>query len=227
MENTLRSIEIKKADLQPDGSCKIIYREKIEGEEVTNDIAVKSSRRIHPDLKEKFEAMIPHLAIITEQIQDPQELEDVMDYARNKNGWEILEENLQKTFDVTGITIKGTGENQGVIITGTKMLKNMAKQITVISPQVDFDDSYDLMPELRIAVSDIEDECNLYMQGKKKPDPQIEMEFEEEGQTETKVSFGYIDADGNEVTTKAVSMEKLTGGLKKASTKKVKKAADL
>lgn len=226
MENSEKLIEIKKAELQPDETCKIIYREKIEGEEVTNDITVKSSRPIHPDLKGTFKKLIPHLALITEQIENSEKVEDVKDFISNESGWDLLAEELHKQFDVSGITIKGTGENQGVIITGTKMLNNMAKQITIISPEIKWDDNYDKMPELRIAVSDIEDECNLYMAGKRKPDPQIEMEFEQPD-SGANVSFGFIDKDGNEVTTKSIPLNKLGSTLKKAASKRSKKEADL
>lgn len=176
------NIEIKKAKIKSKIFLAYEYKQTIEGTQ--NDISTSSNAPIHPDLQEKFNALIPHFALLTEQIG-----EFIMEKVVRENN-ESEKEELVERFNVTGITISDSNGEEGVVLTGQKILKN-GKVVNFNTPFTKYYDdmeSYEYGEELQKTVADLKEEVLEYMNGKQAESNQLEMfgddeEFEPEETT--------------------------------------------
>ena len=133
---------------------------------------------IHPDLKKAFDALIIHFAIMTGQLP----LKSVKDIENYKD--ELIE-----GFRVSSFSIGG--ENEGVTITGTRLLWN-GKAFNSNTPYYLFEESdqnrYAHMDDLIERLDRVKDELIKYMDGTKRgTDGQLTM-FDEKPVTKMQIA---------------------------------------
>lgn len=128
---------------------------------------------VHPDLKSALGLLAIHMAIMT-------------DYVTNKQvkNIEKHDSELCKDFTISGYSIGGDEGDEGIVISGHKILKN-GKALILNTPFARFEEGdetrYAFMEDLMNCVSRIEKEVLSYLDGSKKASPaQMQMEFEEQ-----------------------------------------------
>lgn len=132
--------------------------------EVENKIKQDSDAPIHDDLERSFDNLIPHFIIITEESEVTEKIRNVI--TRDPDEDFILPEDIEKKYKVTGISITGSEDNEGVVISGMKFLKT-GKSVSFSTPDKKFDDEeYEFSQELYDAVEHLKNEVLEYMDGK-------------------------------------------------------------
>lgn len=178
-------IEIKKAKIKRKIFLAYEYKQTVEGTQ--NEISTSSNAPIHPDLEEKFNALAPHFAFLTEEITKT-EAKTIIE----KGDEDALEELLKK-FRVTGLSISDSGGEEGVVITGNKTLETgkVVNFNTPFTKYYDDMDGYEYGEQLSEVVDALKSEVLEYMDGKQAQSNQLEMfgedgdEFEPGDDTET------------------------------------------
>ena len=141
------SVEIKKAKIKNGIFLSYEYVEKTSDTE--NKISTSSDAPIHEDLREAFQALVPHFGLLTEEFSTFSNDEET----RNK-------------FKVTGFTIGGSGDTEGIVISGHKKLES-GKVVNFNTPFTKFDEeNYDHIDELNHAIECLKSEVFEYMEGK-------------------------------------------------------------
>lgn len=175
-----KEIEITGATLNGD-FCNYSYdlcKGKTQGDSVNR----KGSNIFHEDLKKAFWKLNVHLALICEEIEakkvdDINELEDIIfDDTKDADGKLIEKEEFKKGsiadqvthFKVSSFTITGTGENESVVLAGTKTLST-GDHVGLKSPKTAWDGEYLFINELRAVVDDLKKEVEEYSNGKAAP----------------------------------------------------------
>lgn len=143
----------------------------------------------HDDLRRRFNQLIPHFILICEQIPTTSMTPELFDDFAAHIEDDILKEEIL-FYKVTGFKISGSGDSQGVTITGQRKLST-DKVLNLNTPFIKFEDEYLYANELRIAITECQQEVIEYMQGKKAPDAQLSL-FDEDGE-EIKVSVEVDD----------------------------------
>lgn len=135
-------------------------------------ITLSGCNAIHPDLLNAFRALVPHLALLTEQREAfNKTLLDLEEEKDNKN-----KDNVYKRIGVTSVTI-GT---EDVILFGQRVTDN-GEVIKLVSPKVNLDSSiYEHNNSLSLAVEGLKYEAKLYVKEKKWKYIQTTLEFAEE-----------------------------------------------
>lgn len=132
--------------------------------EVENKIKQDSDAPIHEDLERAFDNLVAHFIIITEEQEVTDKLRNVITRPHNEDF--ILPEDIEKKYKVTGISITGSEDNEGVVISGMKFLKT-GKSVSFSTPDKKFDDEeYEFSQELYDAVEHLKNEVLEYMDGK-------------------------------------------------------------
>lgn len=150
-----------------DGRCNYSFREShlLRDEDNLN---AKGGSICHPDLKEAFQGLNVHLAII----------DGVFDAAgfeiKTVESLKLLEEtkNVIMDYVVTGFAVKGSSENESVILTGTKYNVKLGERLEIKTPKVLIDENggrYKWYNELTDAVNLVRREVQLYREGKIEP----------------------------------------------------------
>lgn len=166
------------------------YSQRVDG--IENKITTSSDAPIHIDLKNAFLRLIPHFAFICEEITE--------DVARTaiKTGFikNDEEENPLNRFDVGGFSIGGSGDSEGVTISGSKWLQS-GKLVNFNTPFIKWDDDYEFGDELIEAVDILKSEVYEYLEGKQAPKLQQAMTFmsEEEDEEEGQGQKHFADAE--------------------------------
>ena len=158
---------IKGATLK-DGFCNCSYEL---GTGVTKgaELNFKGPLLVHEDMFKAFHKLRPHLAAICEELEGfkVKDIEAIDDYNPDDHKEGSLEHKLSH-FYVTSFSIKGTGEKEGVSISGTKRLST-GEHLSLTTPAEKYSGKYKYINELRVAVDDIIEEVELYMEGKSQP----------------------------------------------------------
>ncbi len=121
---------------------------------------VKGSGVIEDDLRKAMGILNVHLAVIDDVFKHSGiEIEDIDRYHAH---------DLTGLYNVTGIKIKGSKENESVIIIGNKYVSSAGGRIELASPKIPLDSmsSYKWYNELIVAVEDVRHEVELYKEGK-------------------------------------------------------------
>lgn len=129
---------------------------------------------VHKDLKEAMQALVPHLAIITEQREAfNKTLSNLRDQRITDEG-----DNVYKRLTVDAISL-GNGE-QRVAITGTRIL-TMQGVISVTTPNVTIVDSddYEYSDDLSLDLDAVKYEVKQYIEEKKWGVKQAEIDFKD------------------------------------------------
>ncbi|PUZ25047.1 hypothetical protein DCC81_12090 [Chitinophaga parva] len=150
-------------------------------ENTKNKIGVKSEVPMHEDLPRAFSKLNVHLAVVCEEIR-PDEIPDIDDLPVWDADPDLTESDQDplavrlNRFHVTAFQISGTGENEGVILTGSKRLST-GELVSLQTPVVRWKSEYAFTNELHIAVFDLVTEIEEYNSGKQAPQRQMEMDF--------------------------------------------------
>ena len=133
---------------------------------------------IHPDLREAFNALTIHFGIMTGQIP----LKSIKDIAK-------YSEQLTEGFKVSSYSIGG--DNEGVTITGTRLLWN-GKAFNSNTPYYLFEESeqtrYTFMDDLSDRLARVDEELHKYYEGVKRgTDGQLTM-FDEKPVTKMQIA---------------------------------------
>lgn len=179
-----KTIIIKSAALTDLGCfCNYSYEHTV-AQNTTNTVNIKSGVLVHDDLKKAFKKLHPHLAVICEEIAsvDIGDIDNIDDFDTALHALGSLEDRVAH-FTVSKFQISGSGENEGVILTGQKRLST-GEYVSLTSPKIKWIDGYAFIHDLRIHIEAAVEEVELYMQGKCAPKlVQTEMVFgEEEGE---------------------------------------------
>lgn len=161
MQLTIKKIRMKELTLE------VEMEEVIERDgrpSITNDIKKKSDLLIHQDMQATFDALIPHMVLICDQ-KESTDADLIISDIRAGHFIESIQKDLGPRMDpykVTGISIAGDGEHEGVVLIGQKRLKNNMV-LNLIAPFTKFFDGYKYGDTLSGLVSDCINEAELYL----------------------------------------------------------------
>lgn len=168
------TIEIKSAKIKNDLFLEFSYEKK---QEVRNDEVKQSSDLpMHEDCKQAFVNLLPHFILICEQEKASKRMKNFV-----YEGVEDAHDELLQNYELTSFKIGGTGDGEGVTLTGKRFLTT-SKTLNLNTPFLRFDDEdYKFGTELVEVLEVLKNEVFQYMTGNKHaPLAQQSMEFEDE-----------------------------------------------
>lgn len=160
------SRKIIKIKLTGDLKAHVEYEEKNAGQRDPDKFKRDRPYFVHPDLIAALDKLKPHMAAICEQFQLT-EFED--------------DPKLLDKFSITGITLSGDGEHEGVVISGNRHVANNLL-VSMNTPFIKFDPNhsfYSYSEDMLELVRNIETEVEAYLNGKFGSDNQYTMFSEE------------------------------------------------
>jgi hypothetical protein len=175
----MSKITIQKAKLVKGESLEVTYS-KTEAQTSENiEVNEKHTAVAHQDLKDSFQAMAVHLALLSDFLS-PDQIKDINKY----------DPKLVEKFTVRGFSVGGNEGEEGVVIMGHKILRN-GKALGLNTPFSRFDENpetrYTFMDDLQTCIKDAETEVLLYINGDKvAPDPQADLPFPEDDKSKKK-----------------------------------------
>ena len=110
-------MNITKAKITKDNTLVASFKNENE-----DNVTIEGKNLIHKDLRAAFNELIPHLAFLCEQKE-----------ADGKDSIDELPEEIFSTFEVTGYTVSGSDDNEGVVLVGKRFLKSK-KGLNLIAP---------------------------------------------------------------------------------------------
>ncbi len=183
----MENIDIKKAKLIGHLFIEATYNVKDLVEKTSKTITEKNDAPVHEDLANAFKALHKHLPILCDYVKTSKIKPEVFAKADNTFDW-VAE------FEVTGFSVGGSDDSEGVVLIGNKAVKN-DKQVNLTSPFIKFndEDEYRYCGELSSDIYTCIHEVKEYLFNKKyAPKAQLSMEFEFDGE----VSPNQIAAPG-------------------------------
>lgn len=151
-------------------------------------ITLSGGNAVHPDLLKAFRALVPHLALLTEQREAFEKTLSALEEEDGNND----EDNVYKRIGVTSVTIS----NGDVILFGHRVTDN-GDVIKLVSPKVNLEGSlYEYNISLFLAIDGLKNEAKLYVQKKKWKYIQTTLEFaEDEAKKDEDDPFKGVQAD--------------------------------
>lgn len=136
------------------------------------DIKQSSTVPVHEDLKEAFNRLLPHLAVLCDELKVK---------GKDIHKWDDAS---LANYTVIGFTIGGSDDSEGVTLIGSK--HNSYGIVNLNTPFTKFSaDGYGYVDQLRSDIDLCIQEIEEYLfEGKRAPDAQLEMDFEAEKPTE-------------------------------------------
>lgn len=191
----MSNISIKKAKLHDNLFLLVEFDEHLVNN-VTNKIKRESTAPVHQDLVRAFKLLDPHLAFICYEITQDEFIKAIepnkeaavivslVDPKSKKSrklnlfNEEEKEPNPEDAFKVTGFSIGGSGDSEGVTLIGRRELPN-GKIKNIISPFTKWlDDKYSHGSELAQVIEECKYEIKEFIvNGKQAPDRQQEIDF--------------------------------------------------
>lgn len=172
------TVDIRGAKLK-DNFCNYNY-ELIEGLTAGDTISRNGSSIIHEDMTAAFAKLNPHLGVICEELEAGmiQDIDRIAAFDDEVHTEGSLEHRVSK-FKVSLFKLSGSGDNESVVLNGTKMLST-GEFVELKTPSVRWEGEYHFIDDLRVAIDDLKIEVEKYMNGKTAPKlVQQEMGFEE------------------------------------------------
>lgn len=156
---------IMKAKVTKDNTLVAIYKDE-NGDTITHE----GKNLVTSDLLDAFRDLIPHIAILCEQKEAGEE------------GIDTLPESIYTVLEVSGYSIGGSDDNEGVTLTGKRFLQskkvlNLNAPFTMFSNE---NETYEYAFELEQAILACEYEVKEYLFNKKWKVVQQELPFEED-----------------------------------------------
>lgn len=161
----MSNVKIKKAKIKDAMFLEVEYSEDLPGHN-KKDTKLSCTVPIHEDLVNAFKSLDKHLAVLCEGIKCPKALDRIGDD-------DLL------VFTAKGISIGGSGDDEGIVISG--MREGTYGIINLVTPFQKYSTSdYQHINDLRSEVAKCVFEVIEYLfEGKRAPDAQLEIEFEE------------------------------------------------
>ena len=110
-------MNIIKAKITKENTLMAVFKNENE-----DTVTIEGKNLVHKDMKAAFDDLIPHLAFLCEQKE-----------ADGKESFDELSEDIFSTFEVSGYSIGGTDESEGVTLVGKRFLKTK-KVLNLIAP---------------------------------------------------------------------------------------------
>lgn len=148
----------KKISITKVGTANVTYTDN-DG----NTVTVAGANIVHEDFRRAMKNLVPHLAMLTEQKEAGDNLEELKDLPN---------------MSVVDVTIKGNE----VTIRGTRLLQR-GETIAVVSPRIDIMDDiaeYPYRGELQLAIDDVRFEAEAYITERKWSTMQGKLDFSDE-----------------------------------------------
>lgn len=161
-------IKIKKGKIKNNLFLQYEYLQTIDN--VTNSHNTSSDAPIHDDLRAAFKGLIPHYAFISKEITEKKMQQYINDKLSNEDEMFLM-------YNVNSFSIGGSGDSEGVTLTGTKQVQ--LGVINFSTPFLKWEDEYKFIDELIEAVELVKSEVHEYLNGKQAPKAQQEMSFED------------------------------------------------
>lgn len=168
---------ISQASLKDD-FCSYSYIVK-EGLGVNDQHDVKGSKMVTDDLIQAFGKLNVHLAVIDDVFKHKDiEIDDIDNFHADE---------ITGMYSVSGIRIKGSDENESVVLVGNKYVSCSGSRISIETPKIPLDNlsSYKWYNELKAAVDVVRKEVSLYKEGK-----YVAYEEDEETTSSTQMTIG-------------------------------------
>lgn len=146
------------------------YEEMIE-DGTFKELKVDSDAPIHGDLTKTFRDLTPFFAHLCEEISDNKMKKFI-------KGELADDDDVYLKFKVNSFSIGGSDDNEGVTLSGQKFTE-MGKSINFNSPFLKWDEDYEYSHEFHKTIETARIEVEEYNSGKRAPDPQTSMMFEE------------------------------------------------
>ncbi len=163
------SVEIKKVKKTKAERLEITYK-KEDADNSSCEVTEKHASRVHVDFNKALDELRVHFGLLTGYIK-ASDVKQPKDYGKEID-----------SFHVSGFSIGGEDEDQGIVITGHRILPGSGKAIILNSPFTRFNEDpatrYKFMDELIKVLVDVKDETTKYMGGKFYTDVQGALPFD-------------------------------------------------
>ncbi len=169
------NFRILKAKITSDNTLDVSFEHTIKEGLVLKHNGVEGSAIVHEDLKKAFANLIPHFVLLCDLKE-----ESFID----KDNIEATPLEQLNNIIITGLTISGNGESEGITIQGQKLIG--VKCLNLNSPFQKWEDEYSHASSLGECIEAIKFEVGQYLSGRKFYAKQIEMEFEVKETAEVK-----------------------------------------
>ena len=175
-----KAIEIKSGHLKDNMFCHYGYDHTVAAN-TTDSVSRKSAVPVHDDMKTAFRDLHVHLAVICKELH-PDEIPDIDNLPEMDTDPDMTDEDQDplalklSRFSVSSFRIVGNGENEGVILTGQKRLSTN-EHIKIETPVTRYQGDYAFVNELHVAIFNLVEEIEQYMNGKQAPPRQQEIDF--------------------------------------------------
>lgn len=160
-------IEIKKVKLDAQNRPLIIYYKLVDGKK-SGRLVMDEAPVAHDDLVNAIAKLAPHYSIMSGYVAATK-IKDIDKFA----------EPVVETFHPNGFSIGGKDEDQGIVITGNHDMEGTSP-INLNTPFRRFNQDegrYKFMDQLILLVTYAKEEAKLYIDGKIKKDPQLELQM--------------------------------------------------
>ena len=167
------TITVKKAKLRGH-SLEVEMQEElvVEGSgSVTNEITKKCNTLVHEDLKKALSKLKLHLIVICDLRH--------ADIIHNADEFDQIDLEQFKEYEVTGFSIGGEDDNEGVVLIGSRKFSS-GKVLNIVTPftkYVDENDPYVFASELSLDIASAVYEVEQYLFHDKYAVKQLEMDF--------------------------------------------------
>ncbi|WP_291587245.1 hypothetical protein [Bacteroides sp.] len=158
-------MKITKAKITKENTLMAVFNN-----ENDDTVTIEGKNLVHKDMKAAFDDLIPHLAFLCEQKE-----------ADGKESLDELSEDIFSTFEVSGYSIGGSDESEGVTLVGKCFLKTK-KVLNLIAPFTMFNnenEEYEHAFDLQQAIEACKYEVEQYLTAKKWAVVQQELPFDE------------------------------------------------
>lgn len=195
-------MDFKKIQLTKKNTLIVVYSNR-DGDTIT----MVGANIVHRDFKEAIKNLVPHLALLTEQIEAYKYTLEELEAQRD---WE--EKSIFTRISVSSVTFNA----DEVIVSGSRVL-DRGDVMNLNAPKVSTvdDDSYEYLSELSLAIDNLKYEAEQYVTERKWGLKQGELNFEEAGDPFAGVEAGEVPQ---------VSIEVHATGKKKGRKKKTEVA---
>lgn len=158
-------MNIIKAKITKENTLMAVFKNENE-----DTVTIEGKNLVHKDMKAAFDDLIPHLAFLCEQKE-----------ADGKESLDELSEDIFSTFEVSGYSIGGSDESEGVTLVGKRFLKTK-KVLNLIAPFTMFNnenEEYEHAFDLQQAIEACKYEVEQYLTAKKWAIVQQKLPFDE------------------------------------------------
>lgn len=161
-----QNINIKKAKIKDNIFLEVEYTEELQGH-TKKDNKLSSTVPVHQDLKDAFQNLHKHLAVLCDEVKAPKKQE--------------FKESEFTQFSVRGFSIGGSDDSEGVTISGAKDGKFGI--VNLNTPFIKFEsENYPFTTDLSADINRCMNEVEQYLfEGKRAPEQQLVMDFGDDG----------------------------------------------